>query len=386
MFLCLMKARCAAAALCVATIFISSARADDISAASIGLRGGYDSNPANIEGGKGSAFVTQFASWDFLRGSDKDGYGVTLNAAATFYDPRVLAAALNNAATFRHAVALGDNLLLRSTLSATQEQTWSRRQNALTWRERLDYERGQLRLFLSADTKLTSLNERNIFALGGFLPSDENFATLTLLPGIAWRTGETEIGVSFAASRTRYLEEFDYIGLRRRNDRWQPNLFASTLLWGAKLEGSLSAFNAKFPDRDFEGVRRILYTAKLTAPIDRVTLTASSGRSAEDTTLPFSVINISTSHEARASLRIDDKSSFDLFARRKTDDYVGLDAKSTTLTAGAEYQRVIAKDLTALLAGSWRRTQETGAPVVDAFNLQIGLQTRFDIAGAKPAS
>lgn len=364
----------------------AAARADDISAAVIGLRGGYDSNPANIEGGKGSAFLAQYANWDFLRGSDKDGFGVSLNLANTVYDPRALAPALNNVATFKHAIGLAPNFLLRSTLSVENEQTWSRKRNAMLWRERLDYESGPLRYFISADARVTSLNERNIFALGGFLPRDESFTTLSLLPGLAWRSSWGEIGASLSASRTHYLHGTDYIGFIRHNDRLTPNVFASFSLYGATLEGSLSVFNAIFPDRDFDNVRRILYTAKATIPIDRFTFSLSSARSAEDTTLPLSVINISALHEGRVSAKFDDSNRLDIFARRKTDDYVGLGARASTFTAGLEYQRRLEVGLTAIAGASWRRTVETGANPVTALNIQFGLQKQFDIGVARPKS
>ncbi|MBN9061179.1 MAG: hypothetical protein BGP06_03100 [Rhizobiales bacterium 65-9] len=369
--------------LAVALGAAEKAPAEDISAAVIGLRSGYDSNPADVDGGRASAVLTQYARWDFLRGSDKDGFGVALNLANTVYDPRALAPTLNNEAAFKHAMGLSDALLLRSTVVASNEQTWSRRRNSLSWRERLDYENGAWRLFLGAEATVASLNERNIFALGGFLPRDETLATASLLPGAAWRAPFGEIGVSLAASRTRYLNGKDYIGFSRHNDRVTPNLFGSLSIRGVSLEGSISAFNAIFPDKDFENVRRILYTAKATIPYDRFTLSLSSQRAALDTTLPFSVINISSLHEGRLSAKLNEKNTLDVFARYKTDDYLGLDARAATFAGGVEYQRALGDGLTAIAAASWRRTVETGLDPVNALNLQVGLQKQFDIGAAR---
>src|ERR1700760_1527270 len=64
-----------------------------ISSGSIGLRGGYDSNPTDTNGARGSLFVTQTASYDYLRGSlTGDGLGLKLNVSNTVYDPSVAAA------------------------------------------------------------------------------------------------------------------------------------------------------------------------------------------------------------------------------------------------------------------------------------------------------
>lgn len=373
----------ALAALLLPHISNGAASGEDISAATISLRGGYDSNPANIEGATGGVFLAHAAAWEFLRGTDKDGFGVSLNAAQIVYDPRVIAPTTNHAATFKHAIGLSDQLLLRSTLSAASDQAWSRRQNAILWRERLDYEAGRFRFFAGLDARLASLNERNIFALGGFLPRDESFLTLSALPGLAWRSSIGEVGASLSLARTRYLHETDYLGFFRHNDRLQPNLFASTTLFGVTFEGSASFLTARFPDRNFDDVKRILYTAKAVIPMNQAMITLSSQRTAEETTLPWSVINIATNYEARASLKYDERNRLDIYGRYKSDHYLGLDARANTVTAGFEYQREIERGLTALAAASWRRTKETGANPVIAFNLQIGLQKQFEIGAGK---
>lgn len=357
---------------------------EDASAAAIGLRAGFDSNPTNVSGAKGASFIAQFAAWDFLRGSDKDGFGLSLSASNIFYDPRIVAPTMNNALSFKHAIGLGEGALARRTISASQEQTWSRRLATLLWRERLDYERGAIRLFATVDARIASLNERNIFALGGFLPRDESFLTLSAMPGIAWRSSYGEIGASLSVARIRYLRGADYLGFRRDNNRFQANLFGSAVFSGVAFEGSLSLLNAAFPDKDFDDLRRILYTAKATAPIGPASLTLSSARSAEDTTLPLTVINIATTHEARLAAKIDDKNRLDLFARYKLDDYRGLGAKASSMTVGAEYQRDLAIGATLFAGASWRRTVETGVDPVSAFNIQLGLQKQIDF-GKKTA-
>uniref|UniRef100_UPI0013D18BAC hypothetical protein n=1 Tax=Enterobacter hormaechei TaxID=158836 RepID=UPI0013D18BAC len=90
-------------------------------------------------------------TWDYLRGSDKEGYAIAIATNNTVYESREVDPATALGITFRHATSLADNLLLRSSISAVHEQTWSRRNDVLLWRERIDYDIGQFRLFTAVD-------------------------------------------------------------------------------------------------------------------------------------------------------------------------------------------------------------------------------------------
>lgn len=355
------------------------------STAIIGLRGGFDSNPSGVEGEKGSPVAALHATWDYLHGTLQDGYGLNLALVETQYDPHNLAAARSHSLTLKHGLTLGEATVIQSSLSAADEQSWSRRKSSLAWRERIDHALGPFRLFANGEARITALNERNVFNLGDFLPRNQNFATLSGTTGIAWKTGQTEIGVSFSAAQQRYLEGVDYIGFRRDHYRLQPNLFFSTMLGEAALEGSLSPFRASFPDKEFETVESLLYTAKLKLPWQRFVFELGSNRSVEDTTLPFTVIDLVTIHEAKATAKIDERNAVSLIARRKIDDYVGLDARSDQKSIGLEYQRALGEGLVATAAGSWRRTKETGLAPVVSFNLLLGLQKQIDLSRSPSA-
>ena len=358
-----------------------TAVAAETSVLTLGLRGGYDSNPTDSAVARASAFSTAILGYQYLNGSAKDGISLSLNAVDTYYDPRVAAPALANSATFNAATLLADKLVLRGTLAASNEQTWSRRRNAASARLRLDYETSDFRLFGSIEAGLAALNERNYFALGAFLPRDENVGTLTVLPGIAYKTRVGEFGVSLTAARVAYLEDYDYLGFRRDNDRLQPNLFYSGTLRGVTLEGSLSALDAVFPNKDFDDLRRLLYTAKLKLPFAPFVLELASSRTAQDTTLPFSAIDIVDLHEAKLSWKLGSRSVLSLFARAKSDDYTGLGAKAVTRGIGMEYAYSFASGLTATAQASLRRVRETGTSVPDGFNIQFGLQRAFSLGG-----
>ena len=357
-----------------------AAEEKESSIAVIGLRGGFDSNPAGIQGANGTPVVTTYATWDYLHGTLQDGYGLNLSLVETHYDPRALASARAHSLALKHAISLGDSTVLQSSVTVGAEQSWSRRRSSLAWRERLDHGIGPFRLFVSGEARITALNERNVFNLGDFLPRDENFGTLGLTTGAAWRSGETEIGLSFSASRIHYIEGVDYLGFRRDHNRLQPNLFFSTALGGATIEGSLSPFRAYFPEKEFDAVESLLYTAKLRVPYERFTLDLGSARMVEDTTLPFSVINVTTAHEAKLTARIDDDNAVSLIARRKTDDYVGLDARSDQKGIGIDYQRGLGKGFTATASGAWRKTKETGLLPVTSFSVMLGLQKQIDLS------
>ena len=351
-----------------------------VSTAMVGLRGGFDSSPTNSKGEKGSPTLTGFVSWNYLRGTLQDGYGLDLLLVDTQYDPRQLAASRQHTLTLKHATGIGDKLTLQSSLAVENEQSWSRRRSSLAWRERLNLSLGSFRIFANAEARLSALNERNVFAHGDFLPQDENLATLGITPGIAWRQGDTEIGVSFMASRTRFTNGTDYLGLRRDNYRLQPNLFVSTMLKGASFEASLSPLQIIFPDKEFENEKTLLYTAKLRIPYEWLTLDLSSGRTVEDTTLPFAVINLVTQHEGKLTARFNETNALSLTVRQKLEDYLGLDAKTRTSSIGLDYARGLGNGMTATASAAWRKTKDTGLEAVPAFVVQLGLQKQLDFS------
>ncbi|SFI74842.1 hypothetical protein SAMN05216304_103382 [Bosea sp. OK403] len=350
------------------------------SVAVIGLRGGYDSNPLTLKGEKGSPTATVFATWDYLHGTLQDGYGVNLTLAETQYDPRVLAAARLHTLTLKHAVPIGDATVVQTSILASNEQSWSRRRSSLGLRGRIDHAIGALRLFASVEGRLTALNERNVFNLGDFLPKDENFGTASLTSGAAWRIGESEVGASFTGSRTHFLDGVDYLGLRRDHDRVQPNLFISTKIGEATLEGSLSPFRAIFPKKEFETVSELLYTAKGRIPYGALAFEFASSRTVEDTTLPFSAIDLVTAHEIKLTAKINEANAVALSLRRKTDNYLGLEALSDQKSVGVDYQRALGNGLTATASASLRKTKETGLEPVTSFSLMLGLQKQIDFS------
>lgn len=359
-----------------------------LSAASIGLRGGYDANPINRFGVRGSGFLSQIAAFETVQGGERDGFAVALALQNTLYEAAEIAPATTLTATFRHAMTLGEGLVLRSSVMTTAEQSWARRAAAVTWRERVDRDVGALKLFLALDARFVSLNERNIFAAGSFLPYAESFATFAMLPGASVKVGPAEVGASVLAARSGFRFPTDYLGMKRDNDRLQPNLFASGEWAGVRLEGSVSLAYIRFRAGAFAPITLPLFTAKATIPLDRIgapfggmTLTLATQRTLEDTTLPFSVFALSTLSDARLAYRFPAGHQVSLTARHKADVYLGLGVRSVLTMLSADYEHRLTEALSAHAGVSVRRVHDEGAPPVSAFTVQVGLTRRLDRLG-----
>jgi hypothetical protein len=72
-----------------------TAPSEMVSVGSIRLRGGFDSNPTDTAGARGSLFAIQTVSYDYLRGSLQEGIGLKLKVTDTLYDPNVAAPSTN---------------------------------------------------------------------------------------------------------------------------------------------------------------------------------------------------------------------------------------------------------------------------------------------------
>jgi hypothetical protein len=354
-----------------------TATSETVSAGSIGLRSGFDSNPTDTLGALGSLFVTQTINYDYLRGSQQEGIGLSLKAADTIYDPNVAAPSTNIVAAATGVLRLAPNLNLRSTLTTTVDDSWARRARSVQWRNRIEYDTTQV--FANVDTSISSLNERDIFTDGGFLPSDENFATATVTPGAAYKFGTGEIGASVTLSRVSYLA-LDILGFDRSHDIVQPNAFFTAKVSGIELEGSLSPYLASYDTADFDNVRALLYTAKLRYPTGPWTFGLASSRTMLDTTLPFASLDEALAHEASVSYKIDDKDAVSLLARYRRDDYLGTDLWSTTFLTGVDFARDLGDGFTGTAGASIRQVRRPDEVQQWALNLQVGIQRKNSIS------
>jgi hypothetical protein len=367
-----------------------SASPETISVGSIGLRGGYDSNPTDTVGAKGSLFATQTINYDYLRGSVDDGaIGLKLVLSDTLYEPNVAAPATGVLAAVTGAIRLAPKLSLRTTLTTTIDDNWSRRSHGVQLRNRIEYETDKYRLFTSLDTGLNALNERNIFTEGGFLPADENFATATVLPGFAYKFGSGEVGASVALSRVGYFA-LDILGFDRSHNIVQPNMFFNASVKGLQLEGSLSPFLAMYDTSDFATVQQLNYTAKLKYSTGPWAFGLGSARTVQDTTFALSSLDSVLAHEASVSYKFDDKNAISLLARYRRDlylgvaEYIGFDLYSTTYLTGVDFAHDFGDGFIGTAGASVRQVRRPDEIQPWALNLQIGLQKKLDFGGPPP--
>jgi hypothetical protein len=364
-----------------------SAKSDTVSAGSIGLRTGFDTNPTDTLGARGSAFLTETVNYDYLRGSAGEGLAVKLSVSNTDYDPNVAAASTTILAAVTGTKEVAQDLTLRSTLSTTIDDNWARRSHAVQWRNRIEYDGSEVRVFANADASLNALNERNIFTASDFLPYDENFATMTAMPGFAYKFEGGEVGTSVGLSRVSYFAT-DIFSLDRSHSIVQPNAFFKAKVAGAELEGSLSPYLATYDTTDFDSVRQLLYTAKARYPTGAWTFGIGSSRTIQDTTLSFASLDSVLAHEVSVSYKFDDKNALSLLARYRRDDflgvadYLGIDLWSTTYLAGIDYAHDFGDGLIGTAGVSVREVIRPGETQPLAYNLQLGLQKKLDFGDA----
>ena len=147
----------------VSSATAQSTSPETVSSGSIGLRSGIDTNPTDTLGAHGSAFVTETVNYDYLRGSAGEGLAVKLSLSNTDYDPNVAAASTTALAAVTGTLVIAPDLNLRSTLTTTVDDNWARRSHAVQWRNRIEYDTSQIRLFANLDAGVNALNERNYF-------------------------------------------------------------------------------------------------------------------------------------------------------------------------------------------------------------------------------
>ncbi|MGY3531774.1 hypothetical protein ACVISU_004542 [Bradyrhizobium sp. USDA 4452] len=357
-----------------------------VNAGSIGLRTGYDANPTDTLGARGSAFATQTINYDYLRGSLQDGIiGLSVKFTDTQYDPGVAAPSTTAIIAASGAIELAPKLALRTTLTTTVDDNWARRSHGVQLRNRVEYDTTDFRIFANVDTGINALNERNIFTLGDFLPQDENFVTRTFMPGFAYKFGTGEIGTSLVLSRVAYLAT-DIFGLDRSHNIVQPNVFFTVKSSGVDVEGSVSPYFASYDTTDFDDVKQLLYTAKAKYQAGSWTFGVGSSRTVSDTTLSFASLDVGQSNEASVSYKFDDKNAVSLLARYRRDDYLNTDLWSTTFLTGLDFAHDFGDGYIGTAGASVRQVRRPDEVQPWAVNVQIGFQKKLDFGEAPKAA
>lgn len=274
--------------------------ADEL-AASLRLRGGFDSNPQFLNGTGigGSAFIATDASLVAAHKDGDIGLGLAAEASRTQYANPDVVSALNGKVIIRGMLG-GDDLNLSSVTTISDVSTYNLRSSDLIQSVKGEAKVGSFKVFVTAEGARSSLNQTNAI-FQDFLPEAQQYLRGTVIPGIAYVHGKFEVGTSVNVSVRRYAREFDVFGYRRDNERVQPFVFAKYADKDFSVAGSLSQLRGTWHDPDFSDVRALLYEGKLHWKRDAFTLDLAAWRRANETTFPISPITIDAAFTGKLS-------------------------------------------------------------------------------------
>jgi hypothetical protein len=313
--------------------------AGDEFAASLRLRGGFDSNPqfSNGSGIGGSAFIGTDAS---MAAAHKDGdtsLGVAAEASQTQYANPQAMPALSGKIVIRGMLG-GDDLNISSVTTIADTSTYNLRSSDFIQSVKGEAKFGSFKLFTTAEGARSSLNQTNAI-FQDFLPEAEQYLRGTLIPGVAYVRGKFEIGTSINLSMRRYAQEFDVFGYRRDNERIQPFVFAKYADKDFSVTGSLSQLRGTWHDPDFSNVKALLYEGHLHWRRDALTLELTAWKRANETTFPISPITIDTAYTGKLSWAASPKVTLSAAAGYATTRYLDspFDAQTATVAFGGSY-------------------------------------------------
>lgn len=327
--------------------------AEDELYASLRLRGGYDGNPRLLAAPRGSLFAGLDAVAVLGRKAADSLLGLVLEASHTRYRDAAVDPVQRYAlrAQFEHS---GDGIAVRATAALGYFANYETRAFEAQQTLRLQRSEGVLRPFVSASLGYFALNEVSA-VLGEFLPDSQRFLRGTIIPGIAVKHGDLEVGVSVNLSATRYAEPLDLFGYRRDNERIEWFLFARYAGEKLSLFASLSRLYGDWHDLDFTDVRRTMFELSAAYRDDPFAIDVSATRSAADTTFPVSPVSVDTEISGRLTARLDPATRVAAFGRLLGREFPDSAFRSRQTTYGIELARDLGDELT--LAAEISRTR-----------------------------
>lgn len=345
------------------------------------LRAGFDANPRDLPQPRESPLIGLTVGGELAIERPGRTTRITGGFQNDLYNPSLGDPNGFWRAGIEHRVVLERGFQSTSTLLAGREAEEGARRTGLVLRHRLERQQGPIRLFLTTEGRMARVNEANGL-FGGALPDDEQFNAWTAIPGAVLSGEAGELGVSYSATRVIHPHETDYLGFRRDHVRRQPNLFGALRWKDIALEGSLSPFTARWQAGEFDPVRRMLYTAKLTVPhsfsAGKATVELSANRTVRDTTLPFASIEIVTESETKLAWQPGDGSNlFAAYLRQRLKQYPGAGLASRTRTAGIELSRRINPRTALTLNAFARSVRATGAEDTMSYGANLALTRRL---------
>lgn len=322
-----------------------SATAQHEFAASVRLRGGYDTNP-EFSSGNGIGGSTFIGSETALAAGTRDGdtvFGIAAEGRAIHYANPLATPNLGGKVILRGALG-GDDLKVSATTTLADTSSYNLRSSDVIQSVKVEARRDAIKLFVTAEGARASLNQTNAI-FQDFLPSPQQYLRGTIVPGISLVRGKAEIGVSANLAVRRYIDEFDDFGYRRDNERVQPFLFARYEDKSITAFASVSRLYGRWHDIDFSNVDRTLFDASLSWRAAPFTLDLVASRRASETTFPISPITIDTIYSAKASWAIDPKLTLLASLGYAETEYLDSPFSAQTLTYGVGFTQDIGDDL-----------------------------------------
>ncbi len=353
-------------------------------AASILLRGGYDTNPEFSSGNGigGSAFIG--AETALIAGSKFDNatMGVAAEAGTVHYANPEATPTERGKVILRGSLG-DDGLKLSSTTTIADVASYNLRSSEVSQALKLETKVDQFKLFVTVEGGQSSLNQTNAI-FQDFLPSPHRFMRGAIVPGVSFVHGKAEVGVSVNLSARRYHDEFDDFGYRRDNERVQPFVFAKYDGENVTAFGSVSRLYGKWHDVDFSDVDRLLFDANISWRVKPFKIDFLATRRASETTFPISPITIDTIYSAKASWTIDPKWTLAASLGYADTEYLDSPFVARTLTYGLGVTRDLGDDL--MLGIDLTRAQGTliSGARADALIVMSSLTKKFG-APAKTA-
>jgi hypothetical protein len=328
----------------VCSALILPAMAEDEFAASLRLRGGYDTNPqfSNGNGIGGSAFIGTDTALAAATKEQNFSLGVAAEAGTTQYVNPLALPTLTGKVVLRGMLG-DDQANLSGVTTIADVNSYNLRSSDLVQSIGGEIKLGDVKLFTTVEGARSSLNQTNAI-FQDFLPNPQQYLRGTVIPGFSVIRDKFEIGTSVNLSVRRYAQEFDDFGYRRDNERVQPFLFAKYTDTNFSARGSISQLHGTWHDVDFTNVNATLFEGNVNWRISPVTIDLSASRRASETTFPISPITLDSLYTGRLSWQANPKLTLSAAVGYAVSEYLDSPFTSRVATYGVGFSRDLGND------------------------------------------
>jgi hypothetical protein len=375
-------------AVVAAPAFASEASREQSLTATIGLRGGFDTDPLNDGPGAPSAgFLALDGSADYANNSATDVLTLQARATGLEYDQSEVVGSQILLIDGAYGAELGGDAKSRTTTKFEAIDTLSQQSRLLSLQQRFEQSSSVARFAVRGEMRHTMLNEQNALLDGAFLDEPEEYRTLGVLPSLVVPLDGLEFGVSTELARSHFSNDGDLLGLDRTHDIWRRNAFFTYRADRVTFEGAASPTTVRFPVGDYDAIEAFQYTGKVAATLwkeadgpRRLAAQFDTRRALEQTTFPLSVYQLSRTHGMALAAALDGERSLALYVRQERGHYLGIDIVVWATIVGTELEWDMGNGYAIKTGLDWRSQKVDGAAdAVEAINCQITVTRKFDI-------